>query len=97
MLYISQSPTVKYRAFQNSKLKSILKFKNGQKHINQYRVDKKIGEGSTSVVKLVIDTERKRKFAMKIFYKTILKKRTKIVKSPSGEKKAFILSFDDCI
>lgn len=47
---------------------------NGKSTINQYSILSDLGEGSFGVVKLIMENETSRKFAMKMFSKSRLRK-----------------------
>lgn len=59
----------------------------GLKQINQYQIIKLLGEGSSCKVKLVLNLENNEKFALKCFNKSLLKKRTKLIKTADGSNK----------
>lgn len=74
---------VKSLIFFLSRIKTI---KKGRKTINQYTLLDKLGQGSFGKVKLAIKNDTKEKFAVKIFRKSLLKKKRCWIKTEAGKK-----------
>ena len=58
---------------------------DGTAKLNEYKVLKTLGKGSYAKVKLAINEKTSKKFAIKIFHKSILKHQNRFIKNSAGE------------
>ena len=59
--------------------------KDGARKLNEYKILQTLGKGSYAKVKLAINENTSKKFAVKIFKKSILKHQNRYIKTHSGE------------
>ena len=59
--------------------------KDGARKLNEYKILQTLGKGSYAKVKLAINETTSKKFAIKIFKKSILKHQNRYIKTHSGE------------
>lgn len=67
---------------------------DGARKLNEYKILQKLGKGSYAKVKLAINERTSKKYAIKIFHKSILKHQNRYIKCPNGESN-FINALQD--